>query len=86
MAYIRTYYGLYFSGSGGVVRLPINPEKLPITWANDNKEYNVLDIGHYGSEKIFTDNMCAYLRTAIADGSCEIIASALNLDPFDQLF
>ena len=45
MAYIRTYYGLYFSGSGGVVRLPINPEKLPITWANDNKEYNVLDIG-----------------------------------------
>lgn len=46
---------------------------------------NVLDIGHYGSEKIFIDNMCAYLRTMMADGSCEIIASKLNLDPFDQL-
>lgn len=45
MPYIRTYYGLYFSGSGGVVRLPINPEKLPITYDNDNKEYNVLGIG-----------------------------------------
>ena len=43
--YIRTYYGLYFSGSGGVIRLPINPEKLPITRDNDNKEYNVLGIG-----------------------------------------
>lgn len=45
MPYIQTYYGLYFSGSGGVVRLPINPEKLPITWDNDNKEENVLGIG-----------------------------------------
>lgn len=45
MPYIRTYYGLYFSGSVGVVRLPINPEKLPITCDNDNKEYNVLGIG-----------------------------------------
>lgn len=45
MQYLRPYYGLYFSGSGGVLRLPINPEKLPITWDNDNKEYNVLGIG-----------------------------------------
>lgn len=45
MQYLRPYYGLYFSGSGGVLRLPINPEKLPITCDNDNKEYNVLGIG-----------------------------------------
>ena len=45
LPYISTYYGLYFAGTGGVVRLPINPEKLPITWDNDNKEANVLDIG-----------------------------------------
>lgn len=38
-------FGLYFSGSGGVVRLPVNPSKLPDEKDNENGEYNVLGIG-----------------------------------------
>ncbi len=38
-------FGLYFSGSGGVVRLPVNPSKLPEEKDNENGEYNVLGIG-----------------------------------------
>lgn len=38
-------FGLYFSGSGGVVRLPVNPSKLPEEKDNENREYNVLGIG-----------------------------------------
>lgn len=38
-------FGLYFSGSGGVVRLPVNPTKLPDEKDNENGEYNVLGIG-----------------------------------------
>lgn len=45
MTYIKTYYSIFFTGPGGVVKLPINPEKLPVTRDNDNKEYNVLGIG-----------------------------------------
>ena len=45
MTYVKTYYGIYFTGSGGMVRLPINPEKLPVSRDNDNAEYNVLGIG-----------------------------------------
>ena len=40
------YYGIFFSGgSGGVIKLPVNPEKFPMARDNDNKEYNVLGIG-----------------------------------------
>lgn len=40
------YYGIFFSGgSGGVIQLPVNPEKFPTARDNDNKEYNVLGIG-----------------------------------------
>lgn len=40
------YYGIFFSGgSGGVIKLPVNPEKFPTARDNDNKDYNVLGIG-----------------------------------------
>ena len=45
MTYLKPYYSLFFSGPGGVVKLPINPEKLPVTRDNDNAKYNVLGIG-----------------------------------------
>ena len=38
-------YGIFFSRDGQVLRLPINPEKLPETKDGDNGEYNVLGIG-----------------------------------------
>lgn len=38
-------YGIFFSRDGQVIRLPINPEKLPETKDGDNGEYNVLGIG-----------------------------------------
>jgi hypothetical protein len=38
-------YGLFFSRDGQVLRLPHNPEKLPVSKDNDNGEYNVLGIG-----------------------------------------
>ena len=43
---------------------------------------NLLDIGHYGSEKIFVENMASYLRQKTED---EIIPSKENLDPFDYI-
>ncbi len=42
-------------------------------------ELNVLDIGHYGSEKIFTDNMAGYLSN---NSDIEIIKSTEDLNPF----
>lgn len=38
-------YGLFFSRGSTVLRLPINPEKLPVARETDNDEYNVLGIG-----------------------------------------
>lgn len=38
-------YGLFFSRDGQVLRLPHNPEKLPVSKDSDNGEYNVLGIG-----------------------------------------
>ena len=38
-------FGLFFSRDGEVVRLPVNPEKLPVEQESDNSEYNVLGIG-----------------------------------------
>ena len=43
---------------------------------------NLLDIGHYGSEKIFVENMASYLRQKT---EAEIIPSKENLDPFDYI-
>ena len=40
---------------------------------------NILDIGHYGSEKIFTENMADYLRN---NTDLDIIESEVDLDPF----
>ncbi len=40
---------------------------------------NVLDIGHYGSEKIFTENMVCYLRN---NTDLDIIKSKTDSDPF----
>ena len=38
-------FGLFFTRDGQVVRLPVNPEKLPVARDNDNGDYNVLGIG-----------------------------------------
>ena len=43
---------------------------------------NVLDIGHYGSEKIFTENMASYLKN---NTDLEIIESRADLNPFVKL-
>lgn len=38
-------YGLFFTRDGTVVRLPVNPEKLPVERGSANDEYDVLGIG-----------------------------------------
>ena len=38
-------YGLFVSGSGGSLQIPVNPEKYPIEKNNENGEYNVLGVG-----------------------------------------
>lgn len=38
-------YGLFFSYGGRVIRLPINPEELPVVREGNNQTYNVLGIG-----------------------------------------
>lgn len=38
-------FGLFFTRDGQVVRLPVNPEKLPVARDNDNGDFNVLGIG-----------------------------------------
>lgn len=38
-------YGLFFSYGDVVLRLPINPEELPVSKDSDNSEYNVLGLG-----------------------------------------
>ncbi len=38
-------YGLFFTRDETVLRLPMNPEKLPVEKDGDNEEYNVLGIG-----------------------------------------
>lgn len=43
---------------------------------------NLLDIGHYGSEKIFVQNMAKYLSDKT---DIEIIESIVNLNPFVKL-
>ncbi len=38
-------WGLFFTRDNLVIRLPINPETLPITKEGDNADYNVLGLG-----------------------------------------
>ena len=38
-------FGLFFTRDGTVLRLPVNPEKLPVARDNENSEYNVLGLG-----------------------------------------
>lgn len=38
-------YGIFFTKNDQVIRLPHNPEKLPVTLDNDNEDENVLGIG-----------------------------------------
>lgn len=38
-------FGLFFTRDGQMVRLPVNPEKLPVARDHDNGEFNVLGIG-----------------------------------------
>lgn len=39
------YYGLFFSDGSQVIRLPVNPENLPLSRDSDNAAYNVLGLG-----------------------------------------
>lgn len=41
----RNNFGLFFTRDGTVIRLPVNPEKLPVARGNENDEYNVLGVG-----------------------------------------
>ena len=38
-------FGLFFTRDGTVIRLPVNPEKLPVARDTENGDYNVLGIG-----------------------------------------
>lgn len=38
-------FGLFFTRDGTVIRLPVNPEQLPVEKDNANDDYNVLGIG-----------------------------------------
>lgn len=38
-------FGLFFTRDDLVIRLPVNPSKLPVARGNKNNEYNVLGIG-----------------------------------------
>ncbi len=38
-------FGLFFTRDGTVLRLPVNPEKLPVARGNENDDYNVLGLG-----------------------------------------
>lgn len=38
-------FGLFFTRDGAVIRLPVNPERLPVSKDTANDEYNVLGIG-----------------------------------------
>lgn len=38
-------FGLFFSRNNLVIRLPVNPEKLPVEMESENDDYNVLGIG-----------------------------------------
>lgn len=38
-------FGLFFTRDNLVIRLPVNPESLPVTRDSDNSEYNVLGLG-----------------------------------------
>lgn len=38
-------FGLFFTRDGTVIRLPVNPEKLPVSREVENGDYNVLGIG-----------------------------------------
>ncbi len=44
----------------------------------------VIDAGHYGTEKIFTENMAAQLRDAVAGGGykLDVIEAASNTNPY----
>ena len=43
---------------------------------------NVLDPGHYGTEKHFVRSMAQILRDAFPDEADSIIESKTNIDPF----
>lgn len=38
-------FGLFFTRNSTVIRLPVNPEKLPVERDNENDDYNVLGLG-----------------------------------------
>lgn len=38
-------FGLFFTRDSTIIRLPVNPEKLPVERNNANNDYNVLGIG-----------------------------------------
>ena len=45
-------YGIFFTYGGRVIRLPINPEELPVVREGNNQTYNVLGIGDITVQRI----------------------------------
>lgn len=45
-------FGLFFTRDSTVIRLPVNPAKLPVERDNDNQSYNVLGIGPITAPRI----------------------------------
>ena len=42
----------------------------------------ILDAGHYGTEKIFTENMADFLRAGCEDDDVKILESMTDINPF----
>ena len=59
-------------------------EKRHITQAQMAKELGlcVLDAGHYGSEKIFVENMADMVRLECRGHEIEVMESAVDINPF----
>lgn len=66
-------YGIFFSYGGRVIRLPINPEKLPVESTSDNQTYNVLGIGDITVQRIPKQ------RTVTIDGLLPARATSTTL-------
>lgn len=46
---------------------------------------NLLDLGHFATEKIFVDNVEAWLKDRLTNEKVEVIKSKVNLNPFSKI-
>ena len=59
-------FGLFFTRDGAVIRLPVNPEKLPVARDTENGDYNVLGIGQIMVCLLYTSPRLCWLLCASA--------------------